>query len=238
MTAFTLNLLCLSLMSATGWYMPALPVLHRRAQCVSCQTSTRHAMVPQMCSDHLSSEFQRFADQRSGTVFGDPASLLRQYKMDAAWVLLFNAGQRNEGVYTLQGREKFATNHGTYVLAFERHGEASRFAMLLQAQGFDMATATKWTSALLGKFCSMAGFKLGFVPDEALVVPPKRNVFVEQSYKQHELADPPQTDSVEADAFAMVPDTADESPEEEDWGCKGAKGAELCANLERLFDLE
>ena len=41
---------------------------------------------------------QRLVDPRTGTVFGDPRSLLRQYKMDNAWVLIFNAGQRNEGV--------------------------------------------------------------------------------------------------------------------------------------------
>jgi len=67
-----------------------------RAQC--CQISTRQALAPQMCSDHLSSEFQRLADQRTGTEFGDPRALLRQHKVDSAWVLLFNAGERNEGV--------------------------------------------------------------------------------------------------------------------------------------------
>ena len=64
-----------------------------------------------------------------------------------------------------------------------------------------MATATKWTSALLGEFCSTAGFKLGFVPADELLVPPEHNFFVDH----HELADPPQPDSVDADAFATVP---------------------------------
>ena len=85
----------------------------------------------QLCS--LSSS-QRLANQRTGTVFGEPRSLLRQHKADSAWVLLFNPGERTEGVYTLQGRETPGAPHGTYVLAFEEQEEASRFAMLLQVR--------------------------------------------------------------------------------------------------------
>jgi len=77
---------------------------------------------------------QRLANQRTGTVFGEPRSLLRQHKADSAWVLLFNPGERTEGVYTLQGRETPGAPHGTYVLAFEEQEEASRFAMLLQVR--------------------------------------------------------------------------------------------------------
>jgi len=151
--------------------------------------------------------------------------------MDSAWVLLFNAGERNEGVYTLQGRETPEKSHGTYVLSFEQRDEASRFAMLLQAQGFDMATATKWTSELLSEFCATADFELGFVPDEALLIPPQQNFFVDH----HELETLPQSNPV--DAFASAPSPAGRA-EAEAWGCRGADGAELCANLERLFDLE
>ena len=77
---------------------------------------------------------QRLANQRTGTEFGEPRSLLRQHKAESAWVLLFNPGERNEGVYTLQGRETPGAPHGTYVLAFEEQEEASRFAMLLQVR--------------------------------------------------------------------------------------------------------
>ena len=77
---------------------------------------------------------QRLANQRTGTEFGEPRSLLQQHKADSAWVLLFNPGERNEGVYTLQGRETPGAPHGTYVLAFEEQEEASRFAMLLQVR--------------------------------------------------------------------------------------------------------
>ena len=77
---------------------------------------------------------QRLANQRTGTEFGEPRSLLQQHKAESAWVLLFNPGERNEGVYTLQGRETPGAPHGTYVLAFEEHEEACRFGMMLQAK--------------------------------------------------------------------------------------------------------
>ena len=131
-----------------------------------------------------------------------------------------------------------------------------------QAQGFDLATATKWTSELLGDFCDTADFSLGFVPDAALLIPPAQNFFVEH----HELVEPPQSNSA-AGAFATVPETSgnaeevaaaplqhclalrcsppcmshpesDPARQAEAWGCSGPDGAELCANLENLFKLD
>jgi len=224
----SLTMLCLSLMRVSGWQMAPLSVPHGQAQCASSQTIARHAVAPQMSSDdRLSSEFQRLADQRTGTVFGEPRSLLRQHKADSAWVLLFNPGERTEGVYTLQGRETPGAPHGTYVLAFEEQEEASRFAMLLQAQGFDLAFATKWTSELLGDFCDTADFDLGFVPDAALLIPPEQNFFVADA---PEHAPPSNKDVLLGDA--------ERDSEAEAWGCSGPDGAELCANLENLFKLD
>jgi len=114
------------------------------------------------------------------------------------------------------------------VLAFEQHEEASRFGIMLQAQGFDLATATKWTSELLSDFCDTADFNLGFVPDAALLIPPEQNFFVDH----HELANPPQSN-----ADALLGDAERETADAEAWGCSGADGAELCANLENLFNL-
>jgi hypothetical protein len=131
-----------------------------------------------------------------------------------------------------------------------------------QAQGFDLARATKWTSELLGDFCDTADFSLGFVPDAALLIPPAQNFFVDH----HELAEPPQSNSA-ADVFAAVPETSGNAEEvtaallrhrlaprcsppyasprirlrarqAEAWGCSGPDGAELCANLENMFNLD
>lgn len=57
---------------------------------------------------------------------------------------------------------------------------------LVQAQGFDLATATKWTSELLGDFCDAADFDLGFVPDASLLMPPEQNYFVADEPRSNE----------------------------------------------------
>jgi hypothetical protein len=195
-------LLCFGLVSVAGWLAPAA-VETRGVR------SSRRAVAPQMSEEsNLAAEFQRLVAQRSGTLFGYPTDLLRSQGVDNSWVLIFNPGQEDEGVYTLQGRETPAKCHGTYVLSFERHEEASRFAMLLQAQGFDMPTATVWGVEQLSEFCSMAEFGLGFVPHDALLIPPQHNYF-------------------DANAFEKLQEV------EAEWE---SDGAELRARLDRLFE--
>ena len=143
--------------------------------------------------------------QRSDTIFGQPTEVLRKQKVDTPWVLIFNAGTSDEGMcargratpspraghtpthaprcvlvprrYTLQGRKTSDKCSGTFVLAFERREEASRFSMLLQAQGFGMPTAAAWDAEELSDFCASADFGIGFVPTDALLFPPQNNYF-------------------------------------------------------------
>ena len=113
-------LLCLALPRVASWTAPLARV----------QGSARHS-GPRMSGDRgdsLSSEFERLAAARAGTVFGCAAALLREHKVRGSWVLIFNEGQDDEGLYTLQGSEASGAQHeGTYVLAFEQLEEASRF---------------------------------------------------------------------------------------------------------------
>ena len=81
--------------------------------------------------------------------------------VNEAWVLIFNHGQHDEGVYTLQGR---ASRAAAYVLAFERTEDADRFAQLLQAEGFDLATPLRWDTNQLSAFCSAGEFEVSLVP--------------------------------------------------------------------------
>jgi len=173
-------LLSVTLMGAAGWMMPGVPQSYGRGQCVRHQPDAavlRLAVAPQMNNDGLSAEFQRLVSQRSGTVFGQPTEVLREQKVDTPWVLIFNAGTHDEGMYTLQGRKTSAKCSGTFVLAFARQEEASRFSMLLQAQGFGMPTASAWEADELSEFCASADFGIGFVPQEALLFPPQNNYF-------------------------------------------------------------
>jgi len=154
--------------------------------------------------------------------------VLREEKVEAPWVLIFNKGREDEGMYTLQGRETPEKGSGTFVMAFERQEEASRFSMLLQAQGFGMPTATSWASEELSDFCASADFGLGFVPTGALVFPPEDNYFDADAFAQHKLKEgglPHQT-------LDQYPGTRSEA--EDAWG---TEGAEVRAGLDRLFEL-
>merc|ERR1712129_426764 len=149
----------------------------------------------------MGAEFQRLVSQRSGTVFGHPSEVLREQRAERSWVLIFNAGEADEGVYTLQGRDTGdSTRHGTYVLAFARQEEAA---------GFDMPTTTQRAAEQVSDFCAMAEFGLGFVPDDALLVPPQRNYF-------------------DVNAFEEL---------SEGEGAWGADSAELRSRLDKLLDL-
>lgn len=103
---------------------------------------------------------------------GKPQSVMQD--MDSAWVLIFNPGQVDEGVYTLQGRSEQAS---AYVLAFERTDDADRFAQLLQAEGFDLATAMCWDAEQLQTFCDAGQFEVSLVPKGTLLTPPSKNEY-------------------------------------------------------------
>ena len=62
---------------------------------------------------------------------GAPRTVLQG--LSSAYVLIFNAGRQDEGVYTLQARVSQARAN---VLAFELDDDAKRFAQLLCADGF------------------------------------------------------------------------------------------------------
>ena len=76
--------------------------------------------------------WQNLVGSRSGVLLGHAAEVLKSNKVYEPYVLLFNPGQHDEGVYTLQGGQESVIT--TYVLAFEQQDEADRFAMLLQVR--------------------------------------------------------------------------------------------------------
>ena len=118
-----------------------------------------------------------------------------------AWVLIFNEGSANEGVYTLQGRSTRATS---YVLAFEEHEEASRFGLLLQAQGFDEPAAVQWPSKHLSEFCEGAGFELGLVPHDTVLLPPSNNFYDNDAFSRLERSDAEQPLAAERAALERL----------------------------------
>ena len=97
-----------------------------------------------------------------------------------------------------------------YVLAFEEHEEASRFGLLLQAQGFDEPAAVQWPSKHLSEFCEGAGFELGLVPHDTVLLPPSNNFYDSEAFARLERADAEQPLAAERAALERLlglPDT-------------------------------
>ncbi|KYC42487.1 hypothetical protein WA1_21230 [Scytonema hofmannii PCC 7110] len=88
------------------------------------------------------------------------------------FVLLFNARTENEGIHTIQvgGRNK--------VLMFESEDDATRFALMLEAQDFLTPTVEEIDSEEVEEFCASANYDWEIIPSDSnsLIVPPEVNV--------------------------------------------------------------
>jgi hypothetical protein len=87
--------------------------------------------------------------------------------LDEAWVLVYNVGRDNEGVYT-------HTQNGQppSVLAFEDTYDANHFAKTLLAEGFDLATPICWDAEQLTSFSHQSGLEVNLVPRGEVPKPP------------------------------------------------------------------
>ncbi|MGD1930510.1 MAG: DUF3110 domain-containing protein [Leptolyngbyaceae cyanobacterium] len=108
------------------------------------------------------------------------------------YVLLFNAGTDNEGIHSLQANGK------NTVLIFEDADDATRFALMLEAQDFPSPTVEEFDQRDIEEFCAEAGFEAKLVASGALMVPPENSV-------DQTAWDP------DGNAVEEVPPTADES---------------------------
>jgi hypothetical protein len=90
--------------------------------------------------------------------------------MAKVYVLLFNARTENEGIHTVQmaGRNK--------ILMFESEDDATRYALLLEAQDFPTPTVEPFDSDEIEAFCRDAQYDWELVADGKLEIPPEQNV--------------------------------------------------------------
>ncbi|MBU6229920.1 MAG: DUF3110 domain-containing protein [Cyanobacteria bacterium REEB459] len=103
------------------------------------------------------------------------------------YVLLFNARTDNEGIHTLK------IDHEDVVLMFETEDDATRFALMLEAQDFPEATVEAIAQSDIEEFCQAAGYHCKVVPEGALAIPPEQ--VVEQiSWSPDGLSSPAQTE--------------------------------------------
>ena len=95
------------------------------------------------------------------------------------YVLLFNVGTDNEGLHTLR-----IGDHDV-VLMFENEDDATRYALLLEAQDFPTPSVEAIARQEIEEFCEGAGYAsqvvpTGFVPqsdvERLLMAPPEKNV--------------------------------------------------------------
>jgi hypothetical protein len=86
------------------------------------------------------------------------------------YILLFNAGTENEGIHTIQIGDR------NKVLMFKNEDDATRYALMLEAQDFLSANVEAIDSEEVEEFCQSAGYDCEIVEDEQLAIPPEQNV--------------------------------------------------------------
>jgi hypothetical protein len=86
------------------------------------------------------------------------------------FVLLFNARTENEGIHTIQMGDR------NKVLMFESEDDATRYALLLEAQDFPTPTVEAIDSEEIEEFCRSADYEWEIIGDGKLEIPPDKNV--------------------------------------------------------------
>ena len=96
-------------------------------------------------------------------------------------VLLYQTGEDNEGIHSLEIKEK------TIVLMFEDIDDAERYCGLLEAQDFPRPSVEQVNKSEIEEFCCQSGYETrlvekGFIPrtqeDLLLISPPQSNLDV------------------------------------------------------------
>ena len=86
------------------------------------------------------------------------------------YILLFNAGTSNEGIHTIQIRDR------QKILMFQEEDDATRFALMLEAQDFPEPTVEQIDSEEVKAFCEKADYDSELIEPGQLALPPEKNV--------------------------------------------------------------
>lgn len=143
-------------------------------------------------------------------------------------VLLFDAGTHGEGIHSIDLKGK------TIVLLFEDADDAERYAELLEAQDFPSPTVETVAREEVEHFCRCNGYEARIVPqgfrprseeDRLLLLPPERNLDVENWHHQPK----PQTAESESAPDATQAETT------QDQGARDPELDDVRRKLERLL---
>jgi hypothetical protein len=87
------------------------------------------------------------------------------------FVLIFNPGTDNEGIHTIRVGER------NKILMFESEDDATRFAVMLEAQDFPAPVVEGMDAEDIQAFCDNYDYDWELIPENGdLVVPPELNV--------------------------------------------------------------
>ena len=86
------------------------------------------------------------------------------------FVLLFNVGTDNEGIYSRKIGDR------DEVLMFEEEDDATRFGLMLEAQDFPTASIEEMDEDEIKAFCESVGYEAILIPSGSLEIPPEHNV--------------------------------------------------------------
>ncbi len=106
------------------------------------------------------------------------------------FVLLYNIGTENEGIHTIQ------MGNRNKVLMFESEDDATRYALLLEAQDFPSASVEMIDSDEVEEFCRSANYDWEIIAEGMLAIPPEQNVG-ETDWRADNPPAPPETETSE-----------------------------------------
>jgi Protein of unknown function (DUF3110) len=112
------------------------------------------------------------------------------------YVLLYNARTENEGIHSIQIGDR------NIILMFESEDDATRYALLLEAQDFMSPTVEVMDAEEIEDFCQSSGYSCqpvpqGFIPnsdeERLLLAPPETNRLDLDWQPEGEAAEPSET---------------------------------------------
>ncbi|MUL35369.1 hypothetical protein BWI75_03085 [Gloeocapsopsis sp. AAB1 = 1H9] len=86
------------------------------------------------------------------------------------FVLLFNPRTENEGIHTIRVSDR------NRVLMFESEDDATRFALMLEAQDFPAPAVEAMDAEEIKEFCESADYDWEVIPENGLALPPEHNI--------------------------------------------------------------
>jgi hypothetical protein len=92
------------------------------------------------------------------------------------FVLIFNSGTDNEGIHTVRIRDTAGVIRNQIML-FESEDDATRYALMLEAQDFPSPSVEMMNAEEIKAFCQESGYDWEMIPANGnLILPPEINM--------------------------------------------------------------